>query len=387
MADAVGELAQATADGGPALLVGAPWRDGDRVHDAVLVLDQGQVADLRVAQHPVAPFHPGAPAGPVPVRGVPLGLLVGGDLDDPDCAETLKETGAEILLAPCASPWLAGMPDLRLNLAVSRVTETGLPLAWLNLLGGQDEALFDGGAFVLNADCGLAVQGAALAEGNVAALFRGEQGRWVCETGALEPPPEGEAALYRMLMLALGDRLAKGGGHGVFICGTAQPGTALLAALAEDVLGPAGLHDRPGPGVLDLASCDKTRLALGEADTAGAYAPLRDLFAGELRRLGRWRNRQVPPGSRSGQAAPIPDAVLADPVAADPDADPDAVLASLLDGGMPAQGGKAAAYEAALIAGEACRRRAPPGPRFSRTAFGRDRCYPILAGIPWRPGR
>ncbi|MFC3229320.1 hypothetical protein ACFOGJ_18885 [Marinibaculum pumilum] len=377
VAKAVADLAAETSDGGPAILVGAPWRDGDRVHDAVLLLDGGKVAEMRFAQHPSPPFDAGAPAGPIAVRGVPLGVLIGAELDDADAAETLRETGAEILLAPCASPWLAGMPDLRLNLAVARVTETGLPLAWLNLLGGQEEALFDGGAFVLNGDCSLAVQAEAFAPGLFAARFRRGPGGWACATGSLAPPPEGEAALYRVLLLALADRLAKGGCSAVALCGGEQPGAALLAALAADLLGPDGLRDGPGPGVLGLATCDKTGLALGHAGTDGDFAPLRDLWAGELRRLGRWRNRQ----SSAGTTEPaVPEAALTEP-----GSDPDPVLAALLDNGRAAYGQDAEAYETALLAAEGCRRRVPPGPRLSRTAFGRDRRYPVVAELPGRP--
>ena len=73
-----------------------------------------------------------------------------------DVIECLQESGAEILLVPNGSPFEDGKDDVRLQLSIARVVESGLPLVYLNQVGGQDELVFDGASFVLNADRSLA---------------------------------------------------------------------------------------------------------------------------------------------------------------------------------------------------------------------------------------
>ena len=160
-------LAEDTADGGPALLVGAPWRGDDGgVYNAALLLDGGKIQSVRfkydLPNYSVFDekrvFKAGPLPGPVNFRGVRLGVMVCEDMWGPDVAECLEESGAEILLIPNGSPYEMDKADQRLQLAVARVTETGLPLIYVNQVGGQDELVFDGASFVLDAGCRLRAQ-------------------------------------------------------------------------------------------------------------------------------------------------------------------------------------------------------------------------------------
>ncbi len=103
-------------------------------------------------------------------------------------AETLAETGAEILLVPNGSPYHRGKPNVRMNLMVARVVETGLPLVYLNMIGGQDDQVFDGASFVLNPGGQLAVQLPQFDEALVHVDFR-RDGRGLAGRARARLPP------------------------------------------------------------------------------------------------------------------------------------------------------------------------------------------------------
>ncbi|MBT4739628.1 MAG: NAD+ synthase, partial [Rhodospirillaceae bacterium] len=160
------DLASDTADGGPALVIGAPWRVDGVCYNAALVLDAGEIKGVRLKHHlpnygvfdEKRVFASGPPSGPVVVRGVRLGVLVCEDMWFDDVAETVSESGAEMIVVINGSPFELDKNDVRLSHAVARVSETNLPLVYVNQVGGQDDLAFDGGSFVLNADRALAVQ-------------------------------------------------------------------------------------------------------------------------------------------------------------------------------------------------------------------------------------
>jgi NAD+ synthase len=150
--EAVEALARDTADGGPGVLVGSPWRENGAVYNSFALLDEGKVLSLR-HKHDLPNygvfdekrvFKPGPAPGPVSFRGVRIGVPICEDIWTEEVCETLSETGAEFLLVPNGSPYEKNKDDIRLNLAVARVTETALPLAYVNQVGGQDELVFDG---------------------------------------------------------------------------------------------------------------------------------------------------------------------------------------------------------------------------------------------------
>ncbi|MFL2919200.1 MAG: nitrilase-related carbon-nitrogen hydrolase [Thalassobaculaceae bacterium] len=166
MTAAIEALAHETGDGGPALLVGAPWVEEDRLHNSQVLLDQGQIVAARhkydLPNYGVFDekriFDPGPLPGPINFRDVRIGVPICEDIWTPDVVECIAETGGEILLVPNGSPFETGKSDMRIHHAVARVVESRLPLVYLNQIGGQDELVFDGGSFVMNPDRNLAWQ-------------------------------------------------------------------------------------------------------------------------------------------------------------------------------------------------------------------------------------
>ncbi|MBO0751193.1 MAG: NAD+ synthase, partial [Bradyrhizobiaceae bacterium] len=168
----VEELARETADGGPAVLIGTPWVEDGKLYNAAALLDGGRVAGLRfkvdLPNYGVFDekrvFSRGPLPGPLNIRGARIGVPICEDIWGPEPVECISETGGEILLVPNGSPYRRGVVDERLNVAVARVKEAGLPLVYVNQVGGQDELVFEGASFVLNADLTFAAQMPAFRE-------------------------------------------------------------------------------------------------------------------------------------------------------------------------------------------------------------------------------
>jgi NAD+ synthase len=248
-------LAAETADGGPGLVVGVPWREGafqgrgyDRslAYNAAVVLDGGKVQAVRykydLPNYSVFDekrvFKAGPLPGPVNFRGVRLGLMVCEDMWTSEVSECLMESGAEILVVPNGSPFQVGKSDFRVSLAVARVTETGLPLVYVNQVGGQDELVFDGGSFVIGARHKLRAQMPEFAEHLTVVRWRHDEGeRWICSESERMPPFEGPEAIYQAMMLGLRDYVNKNGFPGVIIGLSGGIDSALTAVVAVDALG------------------------------------------------------------------------------------------------------------------------------------------------------
>ncbi|MET0221791.1 MAG: nitrilase-related carbon-nitrogen hydrolase, partial [Tardiphaga sp.] len=247
---AVEDLARETADGGPAVLLGTPWVEEGKLYNACALLDGGRITALRFKSNlpnygvfdEVRLFARGPAAGPVSVRGVRIGVPICEDIwleeseDYENVVETLAETGAEIILVPNGSPYARDKGDLRLSVAVARVTETGLPLVYLNQVCGQDEVVFDGASFALNADLSVGAQLPAFVEDITTLTFvRGEDG-WHCK-GPVAPLPEGDKADYAACVLGLRDYVSKNGFASVLLGISGGIDSALCAAIAVDALG------------------------------------------------------------------------------------------------------------------------------------------------------
>jgi NAD+ synthase len=242
---AVEQLARETAQGGPALAVGTPWRDGDKLYNAAALLEGGRIAALRyktdLPNYGVFDekrvFAAGPMPGPVNFRGVRLGLPVCEDIWGPEPAECIAETGGEILLVLNGSPYRRGVGDERLNVAVPRVKETGLPLVYANQVGGQDELVFDGVSFGLHTDCSLAFQLPAFRECVVTMQWRRDGGTWICDGGPKTHAIEGDRADYAACVMGLRDYVDKNGFKGVVLGLSGGIDSALCAAIAVDALG------------------------------------------------------------------------------------------------------------------------------------------------------
>ncbi len=247
---ALDELAAETADGGPGLLIGLPWAEEGRLYNAYAYADAGRVQAVRfkvdLPNYGVFDekrvFTPGPLPGPVMARGLRLGLPICEDIWGEEVVECLAETGAEILLAPNGSPYRRGVGDERMNVAVARVTESGLPLVYLNQVGGQDELVFDGASFALAADGALAAQLPAFAERVQVVVFEKRAGRWMPLAGEKALTPEESHADYAACMLGLRDYVNKNGFPGVVLGLSGGVDSALCAALAVDALGASRVH-------------------------------------------------------------------------------------------------------------------------------------------------
>jgi NAD+ synthase len=303
----VEELAGDTADGGPAMIVGAPWVERGKLYNAMLLLQGGRIVTARykhdLPNYGVFDEKRVFAAGPVPgPMGFPLPgqgdqLRIGGmvceDMWTGDVAEGLEESGAEILIVPNGSPFEHDKQDLRLNLAVARVTETGLPLIYCNQVGGQDELVFDGASFVLNADRRLAAQARAFEQDLLITRWRrGADGVWACVEGRIEPEVEGLDAIYQAMCLGLRDYVDKNRFPGVVLGLSGGIDSALSAAVAVDALEPERVHAVMMPSRYTSESSLEDAAAVAQAlgirldripiePAVGAFgAMLEPLFAG-----------------------------------------------------------------------------------------------------------
>jgi NAD+ synthase len=242
---AVEALARETADGGPAILIGTPWYEDGKLYNAAALADGGRITALRrkvdLPNYGVFDekrvFAPGPLPGPVNFRGVRIGIPICEDIWGPEPVECIAETGGEILLVPNGSPYRHGVIDERLNIAVARVTEARLPLIYVNQIGGQDELVFEGASFVLNADRSMPVQLPAFREAVMTTRWERGSAGWRCVSNEIAELEEGEKADYAACVLGLRDYVGKIGFPGVVLGLSGGIDSALCAAIAVDALG------------------------------------------------------------------------------------------------------------------------------------------------------
>ena len=287
---------------GPAVLVGTVWPDGGNLYNAVVLIEEGRITGVRykvdLPNYGVFDekrvFDAGPLPGPLSFKGVRLGVPICEDIWKEEVCECLSECGAEILLVPNGSPFEWNKEDVRTNIAVARIVETGLPLAYLNQIGGQDELVFDGASFVLNSDKTLAVQLPAWEEAIVLTEWSRTPDGWRCQPGLKARLEEGDAAAYHACVLGLRDYVEKNRFPGVVLGLSGGVDSAIVAAMAADALGPVRVHAvmlpyrfTSGESLADAADCAR---ALGiRYDTVpiapaveGIYGMLEPLFAGKV---------------------------------------------------------------------------------------------------------
>jgi len=239
--DEIAMLAAATADGGPALLVGAPWKIGNLRHNAALLLDGGKIAAIILKHHlpnygvfdEARVFAPGPLPSVTLFRGRKLGIMVCEDMWYADAARSLKADGAEMLLVPNGSPYESDKLGIRRQHAAARVGETGLPLVYLNQVGGQDELVFDGASFVLDRHGNIVCQMASWREQVLTTQWE----EAACAPGAVAPPAEPLSDIYQAMVLGLRDYVGKNRFKGVLLGLSGGIDSAISAAVAVDALG------------------------------------------------------------------------------------------------------------------------------------------------------
>ncbi len=235
---------------GPAVLVGTIWPDAGKLYNAVVLIDRGRVAAVRTKVElpnygvfdEKRVFDAGPLPGPIDFRGVKIGAPICEDIWEEQVCECLAECGAEILISPNGSPFDRPKASRRMNVAVARVVETGLPLVYLNQVGGQDELVFDGASFVLNGNRKLAVQLPAWQSGVVLTYWQRDSDGWSCEAGDIARVGSGDGAAYHACVLGLRDYVNKNGFPSVVLGLSGGVDSALVAAMAVDALGPERVH-------------------------------------------------------------------------------------------------------------------------------------------------
>jgi NAD+ synthase len=245
-ADALRALERESAGGGPALAITLPWSEHGRLFNAVALVDAGR-SDLRY-KHELPNygvfdekrvFTPGPLPAPVEFRGIGLGLPICEDVWFAGTAQHLAGQGAELLLVPNGSPYEVDKSQQRLQLARERVSETGLALAYVNQIGGQDELVFDGGSFVVNPTGALACVMPSWTEGVQLTRWRRDGRRFCCDGTADWAEEPRLQAIYHAMMLGLRDYVRKNRFPGVVLGLSGGIDSALTAAVAVDALGAA----------------------------------------------------------------------------------------------------------------------------------------------------
>jgi NAD+ synthase len=235
-------LAAATATPGPALLVGTTHRTPNGLHNGFALLEGGRIMGVTL-KHDLPNygvfdekrvFTPGPLPEPIPFRGVRLGLPICEDMWTPPVCRHLARRDADLLLVPNGSPFELGKEDRRLSLARARAAETGLSLLYVNRTGGQDELVFDGGSFAINAD---GRQMARLPDWDAALGILD----WTVEggfaPGPLDAPDGEEEEIYHAMLVALRDYVTRNRFPGVVLGLSGGIDSALSAAVAVDALG------------------------------------------------------------------------------------------------------------------------------------------------------
>nr|WP_319485327.1 NAD+ synthase [uncultured Cohaesibacter sp.] len=245
----VEKLAEITEGDAPAILIGSPWVDGERLYNAVCLLDNGEVQAVRYkADLPnygvfdeKRVFSAGPMPGPINLRGVAVGVPICEDIWDIEVCECLAETGAEMLVVPNGSPFNLDKWEVRQQVALQRVIETELPLVYLNQVGGQDELVFDGASFALNGDRSLAMQMVGFEEDQKVLVAERIDGKWKL-SGPIEPVMDRDASAWSACMLGLRDYVNKNRFPGVVLGLSGGIDSAICAALAVDALGAERVH-------------------------------------------------------------------------------------------------------------------------------------------------
>ena len=303
--EAVEALRADTEKGGPAIFVTTPWREGDKLHNAMIALDKGQIVGKRfkvdLPNYGVFDdkrvFAPGPMPGPLVFNGVRIGVPICEDVWTPDVVECIAETGGEILLVPNGSPFEVGKFDQRVQLGVKRVIESGLPFAYVNQVGGQDEVIYDGGSFVLGADRQLKAKLASFREQIATVEFRRAGAKWECQPAAIAPELDELESIYQAMMLGLRDYVNKTGFPSVVIGLSGGVDSAITAAVAADALGPQRVHTimMPSPytardSLEDAEACAK---AIGVRYDTMNIGPAMKAYNEMLAPLFKGRNEDV----------------------------------------------------------------------------------------------
>ena len=238
-------LAKDCADG-PTLSIGGPFVEEERLYNAYFTLQGGRI--INCARKHFLPnfnvfdevrlFKSADIAGPYALNNeARIGNPICEDAWYPDVCEAMVESGAEILVIPNGSPYFRGKFPIRMNNMVARVIENDVPLVYLNLVGAQDDQMFDGGSFVLNRGGKLAIQLPVMDTTIAHVDFDLIDGQWVARDGDKAVLPDSMEQDYRVMVEALRDYMRKTGFGKVLLGLSGGIDSAIVAAIATDALG------------------------------------------------------------------------------------------------------------------------------------------------------
>ena len=247
--ETIQKIAEACSQG-PAIAVGGPFCDEKNLYNAYYILSGGKIQAVIKKHHlpneevfdEVRLFSSGNVDGPFQVDQMRIGSPICEDAWHSDIVETLAETGAQTLLVPNGSPYYRSKTEIRQSVMVSRVVESGLPLVYLNLVGGQDDQVFDGGSFVLNPGGELVLQMPQFEESVETCVFKKSAGSWKAEVGHKSRILEPLESDYFAMVMGLRDYCKKAGFDRVVIGLSGGVDSALVATIAADALGPQSVR-------------------------------------------------------------------------------------------------------------------------------------------------
>ncbi len=261
------KLSLLNLNGGAGMLISTPWRINGALYSAILLIERGRIAAVIPKHHlpnysvfdELRVFKSGPLPAPVLFRGVWLGFMTCEDMWFSDVAGELKSRGATALIIPNGSPYEDGKSSTRIELARERVAETKIPLLYVNQVGGQDELVFDGCSFGMNADGSIAFRMKAFASD--ATLTQLKDNAWIAQK--TEIWPEGPAGIFEALKLGLYDYVTKNGFPGVVLGLSGGIDSALVAVIAAEALGASKLHCvmMPSPYTAQMSLDDAQALA------------------------------------------------------------------------------------------------------------------------------
>jgi NAD+ synthase len=244
--EAAERLVDATAEPGPALLIGTVINEAGLDYNTILLADGGRVIG-RVLKRELPNygtfdekriFAPGPLPEPLEYRGVKIGVPICEDIWQEIVCAHLADAGAELLLVPNGSPYELDKDDKRYQLVRSRALQTGLALAYLNRVGGQDELVFDGSSFIVHPDGERVVQMPDWDEALLTTDWERTAEGWRCTTRVSHTLDAFPADVYRAMMVGLKDYVGRNGFPGVILGLSGGIDSALSAAVAVDALGP-----------------------------------------------------------------------------------------------------------------------------------------------------
>lgn len=291
---------RAATAGGVAALVGFPEFAGSHIYNAAAWCADGALqATYRKRSLPNYSvfdeeryFTPGDAPLVVDFRGVPVGIAICEDVWVPEPCRALRAAGARLVVVPNGSPFEVGKQRRREQVLAERARDTGLPIAYLNLVGGQDELVFDGGSLVVDAAGTPVFRAPAFATACPVVGFAGDGSRVVPVPGGLTPVPDDVASVYAALVTGVRDYVRKNRFPGVVLGLSGGIDSALTLAIAVDALGPAAVQAVMMPyrytAAISQADAEAQARALGvdyrvipiEPLVAAARGSLDPLFAG-----------------------------------------------------------------------------------------------------------